>query len=58
MNENKITKIKNKQKRIEVYKKLKSEKNKEKREERKKRKREREELGENAPPLQVYFIYK
>eukprot|EP00128_Syssomonas_multiformis_P018260 Colp12_sorted_trinity150504_noHs@13378 len=44
--------IKNKEKRSQVYQKVKQEKEKEKRERRQKRKREEEELGDEAPPKQ------
>lgn len=45
--------IKNKLKREEVYAKLKQKKRKEHKEKRRKRKREVEELGPDAPPVQV-----
>jgi ribosome production factor 1 len=45
------TQIKNKQKRIELYKKVKAEKQKIKRIERKKRQKERQALGDKAPPV-------
>jgi formylmethanofuran dehydrogenase subunit E len=49
--------IKNKQKREEVNAKLKAQKREAKDERKRKRKREIEELGEDAPPKQVYEQY-
>lgn len=48
-----ISKIKNRLKRQEVYKKVKADKKKLKKQQRKLRDKEVEELGEDAPPKQV-----